>query len=91
MTGWGLLKNAQYRYGVDHALPLSDHADFDELLELIERVHPKKISTHHGYQEFADTLQTTGPRRRTRPPIRRCSCFERIRHFVREHPNLKSG
>ena len=36
MSGWALNKGAQYRYGVDHALPLSDHADFDELLELIE-------------------------------------------------------
>ena len=60
MSGWGILKNASYRYGVDHVLPLSDHADFDELLELIERVHPKKIYTHHGYREFADILQSKG-------------------------------
>jgi Cft2 family RNA processing exonuclease len=60
MTGWGLMKNAIYRFGVDHALPLSDHADFDELLELIERVKPRKIFTHHGYREFADTLQRMG-------------------------------
>jgi Cft2 family RNA processing exonuclease len=55
-----VLKNAQYRYGVDHALPLSDHADFDELLELVERVHPKKIYTHHGYRAFADILRDRG-------------------------------
>jgi len=60
LSGWGLLPGAQYRYGVDHVLPLSDHADFDELLELIERVHPKKIYTHHGYKEFADTLRGMG-------------------------------
>lgn len=60
MTGWSLLKGAQYRYGVDHVLPLSDHADFDELLELIERVQPKKIYTHHGYREFADILKARG-------------------------------
>ena len=60
MTGWGLMKNAIYRYGVDHALPLSDHADFDELLELIERVRPKKVFTHHGYREFAETLRAKG-------------------------------
>ena len=60
MSGWGLLKNAIYRYGVDHALPLSDHADFDELLELIERVAPRKIYTHHGYREFAETLRGNG-------------------------------
>jgi len=60
MTGWGMLKNAQYRYGVDHVLPLSDHADFDELLELVERVKPRKIFTHHGYREFARTLRDMG-------------------------------
>ena len=60
MTGWALLKNAIYRYGVEHALPLSDHADFDELMELIERVRPKKIFSHHGYREFADILKAKG-------------------------------
>jgi Cft2 family RNA processing exonuclease len=60
MSGWSLLKNAIYRYGVDHALPLSDHADFDELMELIERVEPKKIYTHHGYREFVDILKSRG-------------------------------
>ncbi|MDB5319314.1 MAG: Ribonuclease [Phycisphaerales bacterium] len=60
MTGWALLKNSIYRFGVDHALPLSDHADFDELMELIERVQPRKIFTHHGYREFAETLRRKG-------------------------------
>lgn len=60
LTGWALLKNAVYRYGVDHALPLSDHADFDELLEIVERVGPKKIYTHHGYAEFAEDLRKRG-------------------------------
>lgn len=60
MTGWALLKNAIYRYGVEHALPLSDHADFDELMELIDVVQPKKIFSHHGYREFVDVLRARG-------------------------------
>jgi Cft2 family RNA processing exonuclease len=60
MSGWALRGGAQYAYGVDHALPLSDHADFDELLELIERVSPRKIYTHHGFREFADLLRGRG-------------------------------
>jgi len=60
MTGWALQKNAIYRYGVDHALPLSDHADFDELLELIERVQPRKVFAHHGFKEFVNELQKRG-------------------------------
>ena len=60
LTGWAMLKNAQYRYGVEHALPLSDHADFDELLELIDLVRPRKVYSHHGYREFADVLKSRG-------------------------------
>jgi DNA ligase-1 len=60
MSGWGLLKNARFRYGVDHVLPLSDHADFDELIETVERVNPKKVYTHHGFAEFAETLKARG-------------------------------
>jgi Cft2 family RNA processing exonuclease len=60
LTGWALLKNAIYRYGVEHALPLSDHADFDELLEMIERVQPKKIVLCHGYREFCEILRGRG-------------------------------
>jgi Cft2 family RNA processing exonuclease len=60
LSGWALLKNAVYRYGVDHALPLSDHADFDGLLETVERVNPKKVFTLHGYREFAQTLRDRG-------------------------------
>src|SRR2546423_5361714 len=60
LTGWAMLKNASYPYGVDHALPLSDHADLDELLELVERVRPTKIYSHHGYPQFADILRARG-------------------------------
>ena len=60
LTGWALLKNAPHRYGADHALPLSDHADFDELLELIDRVRPKKIFTHHGPRSFVDLVRSRG-------------------------------
>jgi Cft2 family RNA processing exonuclease len=59
-TGWALLPGAIYRHGVDIALPLSDHADFDELMELIDRVRPKKIFTHHGYPQFAEHLRARG-------------------------------
>jgi Cft2 family RNA processing exonuclease len=76
MTGWGVLKNAIYRYGVDHALPLSDHADFDELLELIERVQPRKIFTHHGYREFADLLRARGHDAEPAEPDRQLRLFE---------------
>jgi Cft2 family RNA processing exonuclease len=78
MTGWAVLKNAPYRYGVDHALPLSDHADFDELLELVERVHPRKIFTHHGYKEFADILRSRGHDASLAQPERQLRLFDEV-------------
>lgn len=60
LSGWAMLKGAEYRYGVRHVLPISDHADFDELLELIDRVRPKKVYTLHGFPEFAETLRGRG-------------------------------
>src|SRR5688572_18120410 len=76
ITGWALLKNAIYRYGVDHALPLSDHADFNELLELIDRVRPKKIFTHHGYPEFVDHLRMRGLDAQLARPADQLSLFD---------------
>ena len=76
LTGWALLKNSIYRYGVDHALPLSDHADFDELLELIERVRPRQIYTHHGYREFPELLRARGLDARLIRPEAQLQLFE---------------
>lgn len=59
-SGWALLKGAKFRFGVDHALPISDHADFDELLEMVQRVNPKKVYTLHGFEQFVDTLRGKG-------------------------------
>ncbi len=69
VTGWSLAKNAIFRYGVDHALPLSDHADFDELVEMVNRVRPKHVVTTHGFDEFPDHLARLGIRAvPARPP-----------------------
>ena len=76
MSGWGLLKGAQFRYGVDHVLPLSDHADYGELLELIERVQPKRIYTHHGFRDFADRLRAMGHDATTAKPDEQLRLFD---------------
>jgi Cft2 family RNA processing exonuclease len=75
-TGWSLLSGAIYRYGVDVALPLSDHADFDELMELIDRVRPKKIFTHHGYPQFAEYLRSRGLDARLARPDPQLTLFD---------------
>lgn len=46
-TGW-----KQSYYECDRVLPISDHADWNGLLELIKRADPKKIYTVHGDGTF---------------------------------------
>ena len=60
VTGWAIDPGAKYRYGADHALPLSDHADFDELLETVERVSPQAVYCTHGPREFVEHLRAAG-------------------------------
>jgi Cft2 family RNA processing exonuclease len=58
ITGWG---NRTIRAGIDLSIPLSDHADYDELVELVERVQPEKTHVLHGFaQEFAADLRERG-------------------------------
>lgn len=60
VTGWAMHPATRFRQGVDVALPLSDHADFDELLETARRVEPKRIYCTHGPREFVEHLQAAG-------------------------------
>jgi Cft2 family RNA processing exonuclease len=61
LTGWAMHKSAPYMYkGVDLVLPLSDHADFDELVRLATESGAKRIITMHGLPKFAATLREMG-------------------------------
>jgi putative mRNA 3-end processing factor len=60
ITGWAIDPSTKYRWGVDYALPLSDHADFDELMEAAERVGADQIYCMHGPSEFVGHLQAAG-------------------------------
>ncbi len=61
ISGWAVEPNAIYRYQVDAAFPLSDHADYDDLLRYVELVQPKRVLTLHGFAaEFARDLRERG-------------------------------
>jgi Cft2 family RNA processing exonuclease len=61
VSGWALEPGATYRFQCDAAFPLSDHADYPDLLRFVELVQPKKVYTVHGFaQEFAATLRSRG-------------------------------
>jgi len=57
-TGWAMDSSCRYRSGVDAAFPLSDHADFNELVAFVRQVRPRRIFTTHGFAaDFAATLR----------------------------------
>ena len=60
VTGWAADQRTKYRFAVDHALPLSDHADYDELFEAVERVAPRVIYCTHGPESFVQRLREAG-------------------------------
>jgi len=60
VTGWARDERAKYRLRVDHAVPLSDHADYDDLLEAVARVNPRKVFCTHGPESFVDRLCEAG-------------------------------
>jgi DNA ligase-1 len=61
ISGWAMDPNAIYRYQVDAAFPLSDHADYTDLVRYVELVQPKRVLTLHGFAaEFARDLRERG-------------------------------
>ena len=61
VSGWAAMANARARTGAEELIPWSDHADFDELLEIVERSEASRIDVVHGYAEaFARILRQRG-------------------------------
>ena len=60
-TGWSVDQNYRFKMGVDYAFDLSDHCDYNELVELAKYCNPSKIYTVHGFaEEFANDLSKLG-------------------------------
>jgi len=47
-SGWARFSNYLKRFGAERGFVLSDHCDFNQLLEFVEEVNPRKVFTHHG-------------------------------------------
>lgn len=58
LTGWALHGTRD----ADHGLPLSDHADFGELVSFAERCRASVIYVTHGSRRFAEELRRRGIR-----------------------------
>jgi len=60
LTGWAVDNRMRYRYGADEVIPLSDHADFSELLAYVTMSGAKRVYTVHGSEKLAAVLRTRG-------------------------------
>lgn len=61
LTGWAVNPGSAFRSRADAAFPLSDHADFPDLVEFVGRVAPRRVFTLHGFAaDFAAHLRTLG-------------------------------
>ncbi len=56
LSGWAMDASTRHRRGVDHALPLSDHAGYDELLQTVEQVGPKQVYCTHGPRKAIEQM-----------------------------------
>jgi len=60
-SGWALGSGYRYMLGADYSFPLSDHCDYQELLDLVQAVSPEMVYTTHGFAaEFARDLRKVG-------------------------------
>ncbi len=59
LSGWSQ-SGRRRGFGADLGVPLSDHADFSQLISYIERCKPHKIYTLHGEARFAKLLREMG-------------------------------
>jgi putative mRNA 3-end processing factor len=60
-SGWAIDPRYRAAMGFDYALPLSDHCDYSELLEVVNLSGAEKIYTFHGFAaEFAISLEKLG-------------------------------
>ncbi len=58
VSGWAINNGFRYYRGVDQAFALSDHADFRDLINFVERCNPEVVFTCHGFaHKFAHTIR----------------------------------
>lgn len=60
LTGWAMDSDRKFARGANLVLPMSDHADFNELVEYVQQANPRKIYTVHGFPQFAAHLKDLG-------------------------------
>jgi Cft2 family RNA processing exonuclease len=63
VSGWAQDRHFRALFGADVAFPLSDHCDFEELVEAVELVGAEQVYTVHGFtDDLARHLRKRGVR-----------------------------
>ena len=61
LSGWAVREAARAEFDADVLIPMSDHAGFEDLLQHVREVAPRRVVTLHGFaQDFARILQARG-------------------------------
>ncbi len=60
-SGWAQSNRFAFSRGTDYFVPLSDHCDYNELIDMVKQSGAEKVYTVHGFaKEFANTLNKIG-------------------------------
>ena len=60
-SGWAINSRYNFMMGLDYSMPMSDHCDYRELIEVVRASKAKKIYTFHGFSlQFASALRKMG-------------------------------
>jgi Cft2 family RNA processing exonuclease len=60
VSGWALDKGFINFRWVNEAVPLSDHASYNELIEYVETAKPRKVFCLFGFKDIVDDLKCRG-------------------------------
>lgn len=60
-SGWAVNSGYKFMMDLDYCMPLSDHCDYQDLMDVVRASGAKKIYTSHGFAaEFATALRKEG-------------------------------
>ncbi|MDI6783923.1 MAG: MBL fold metallo-hydrolase [bacterium] len=76
LTGWAVDDSARWRYGADKQFIISDHADYQELLDYVSLVNPNLVYICNGEKGFVKHLQKKGFDAHLLEPTRQLTLFE---------------
>ncbi|MFB3896437.1 MAG: MBL fold metallo-hydrolase RNA specificity domain-containing protein [bacterium] len=76
LTGWAVDDSAKWRYRADEQFIISDHADFQELIDYVQQVNPNLVYICNGEKNFVSHLQKLGFNAQLLERTRQLNLFE---------------